>query len=172
MSAIQSKIIPFSRIGDVAAGLREMGRRIVFTNGCFDLLHIGHVRYLSAASACGDCLIVGLNSDQSVRRIKGPQRPVTPEDQRAEVLAALSCVDAITVFSDDTPKRLIAAVRPHVLVKGADWAEADIVGADIVRAASGDVIRIPVVKDVSTTGIIERIHGRRPLTSSQGKTPP
>lgn len=172
MNPIVSKIIPFSRIADAAAALREKGRRIVFTNGCFDLLHIGHVRYLSAARSCGDCLIVGLNADQSVRRIKGTERPVTPEDQRAEVLAALSCVDLITMFSEDTPRRLIAAVRPHVLVKGADWAEADIVGADIVRAAGGDVIRIPVVKDVSTTGIIERIRNMRPAPSSPGKTTP
>lgn len=159
MSEVHPKIIPFEQIAAVAEALREEGRRIVFTNGCFDLLHIGHVRYLTAARACGDCLVVGLNADASVRRIKGPQRPVTPEDQRAEVLAALSCVDLITLFSEDTPKRLIAAVRPHVLVKGADWAEADIVGADIVRAAGGDVVRIPVVTDVSTTGIIARICG-------------
>jgi len=115
------------------------------------------VRYLSAARACGDCLVLGLNADASVRRIKGPRRPVTPEDQRAEVLAALACVDLIVLFSEDTPYRLIAEVRPHVLVKGADWAESDIVGADIVRADGGEVVRIPVVKDVSTTGIIARI---------------
>ena len=163
--SVHPKIIPFERIAAVAEGLRQAGRRIVFTNGCFDLLHIGHVRYLTAARACGDCLIVGLNADQSVRRIKGPQRPVTPEDQRAEVLAALSCVDIITLFSEDTPKRLIAAVLPNVLVKGADWAEADIVGADIVRADGGDVVRIPVVTDVSTTGIIARICGGAPPPS-------
>ncbi|MFH1980527.1 MAG: D-glycero-beta-D-manno-heptose 1-phosphate adenylyltransferase [Pseudomonadota bacterium] len=170
MRPVQPKIIPFERIAAVAEGLREKGSRIVFTNGCFDLLHIGHIRYLSAARDCGDCLVVGLNADESVHRIKGPERPVTPEDQRAEVLAALSCVDFITVFSEDTPKRLIAAVRPHVLVKGADWAEADIVGADIVRADGGDVVRIPVVKDVSTTGIIARIRSAQPPLPP-GKTP-
>ncbi len=155
-------IIPHARVAAVSADLRRHGRCIVFTNGCFDLLHIGHVRYLTAARACGDCLIVGLNTDASVCRIKGPSRPVTPEDQRAEVLAALSCVDHVTLFDDDTPKALIAAVRPHVLVKGADWAEADIVGAGAVRADGGDVVRIPVVKDVSTTGIIARIRAMDP----------
>lgn len=150
-------IVAPHEIARLAADLRDRGRRIVFTNGCFDLLHVGHVRYLTAARACGDCLIVGLNSDASIRRIKGPRRPVTPEDQRAEVLAALACVDHVTLFSDDTPAALIAAVRPHVLVKGADWAEADIVGADGVKADGGRVVRIPLAQGVSTTGIIDRI---------------
>jgi rfaE bifunctional protein nucleotidyltransferase chain/domain len=103
-----------------------------------------------------------VNTDASVRRIKGPSRPVTPEAQRAEVLAALGCVDHVTLFGDDTPKRLIAAVCPHVLVKGADWAEADIVGAEAVRGTGGEVVRIPIVKDVSTTGIIARIRAMPP----------
>jgi len=162
MNADLPTIIPPARVAAVAEDLRRRGRRIVFTNGCFDLLHIGHVRYLTAARDCGDCLIVGVNTDGSVHRIKGPSRPVTPEAERAEVLAALSCVDHVTLFDDDTPQRLIAAVRPHVLVKGADWAEADIVGAEAVRADGGEVVRIPVVKDVSTTGIIARIRAMGP----------
>lgn len=162
MNADPPTIIPDTHVTAVAEDLRRQGRRIVFTNGCFDLLHIGHVRYLMAARACGDCLIIGVNTDASVRRIKGPSRPVTPEGQRAEVLAALGCVDHVTLFGDDTPKRLIDAVRPHVLVKGADWAEADIVGAEAVRADGGDVVRIPIVKDVSTTGIIARIRAMPP----------
>jgi rfaE bifunctional protein nucleotidyltransferase chain/domain len=157
MIADPPTIIPYSQSAAVADALRKAGRRIVFTNGCFDLIHIGHVRYLNAARQCGDCLFVGVNADASVRRIKGPNRPVTPEDQRAEVLAALRCVDVVTLFPEDTPRRLIAAVRPHVLVKGADWAAADIVGARQVSADGGEVVRIPLAENVSTTGIIARI---------------
>jgi len=157
MTSSSDKIVTFADAGRVAARHRQENRRIVFTNGCFDLLHIGHVRYLEDARGQGDLLFIGLNSDDSVRRLKGPERPVVPEAQRALVLAALSCVDYIAIFDDDSPLGLISAVLPDVLVKGADWAEGDIVGAEVVRRHGGAVVRVPVVPDVSTTRIIERI---------------
>lgn len=135
------------------------GRRIVFTNGCFDLLHPGHVRYLTAARALGDILVVGLNSDQSVRRLKGAGRPILGVDERAEVLLALSAVDHVVVFDEDTPRELIAALRPDILVKGADWALEDIVGREEVEATGGRVVRVDVVPGVSTTELIRRIRG-------------
>jgi D-beta-D-heptose 7-phosphate kinase/D-beta-D-heptose 1-phosphate adenosyltransferase len=140
-----------------AAGHREAGRRVVFTNGVFDLLHPGHVRYLQAARAEGDLLIVGINSDRSVRAIKGADRPITPEAERAELLAALACVDAVVVFDQETPAEIIRAVQPDVLVKGADWAADAIVGRDTVEGRGGKVVRIPVEDGWSTTGIVERI---------------
>ena len=136
---------------------RAAGRRIVFTNGVFDLLHPGHVRYLKAARALGDVLIVGLNGDTSVRRNKGPERPVNPQDERAEVLAALECVDAVVIFDEDTPAEIIRLVQPDVLVKGADWAADRIVGRDTVEARGGRVVRVPVESGYSTTEIVERI---------------
>jgi D-glycero-beta-D-manno-heptose 1-phosphate adenylyltransferase len=142
--------------------LKREGRRVVFTNGCFDIIHPGHTRYLGAARALGDYLIVALNSDRSVRSIKGPGRPVMPEDARAEVLASLAAVDAVVLFDRDDPLEVIRALEPDVLVKGADWKEEDIVGADVVRAAGGEVRRIDVVPGHSTTDIIERIRNRRP----------
>ena len=141
--------------------LRARGRTIVFTNGVFDLLHPGHVRYLQQARALGDALIVGVNSDRSVRAIKGPMRPITSEDERAELIAALACVDAAVVFDEDTPWQLIAAVEPDVLVKGADWAEDAIVGRDIVEARGGRVVRVPIESGYATTSIIDRIRGQR-----------
>src|SRR2546427_2669453 len=136
---------------------RAAGARVVFTNGCFDLLHPGHVRYLAAARALGDVLVVGLNSDASVRRLKGPGRPVLDVQERAEVLGALAAVDHLVVFDDDTPRRLIAALTPDVLVKGADWAADDIVGRDEVLARGGRVERIDLVPGVSTSALIARI---------------
>jgi len=141
------------------APLRRAGARVVFTNGCFDLLHPGHVRYLAAARALGDVLVVGLNSDASVRGLKGPGRPVLRAEERAEVLAGLSAVDHLVVFDDETPLALIGALRPDVLVKGADWSEADIAGAEEVRAAGGRVERIDLVPGVSTTELIRRLRG-------------
>jgi D-glycero-beta-D-manno-heptose 1-phosphate adenylyltransferase len=138
---------------------RAAGRTIVFTNGVFDLLHPGHLRYLQAARSHGDVLIVGLNSDASVRRNKGPGRPITPELERAEVLASLSCVDAVSIFDEDTPAAIIARVQPDVLVKGADWPADQIVGRDIVEARGGVVIREAVEKGYSTSAIIERVKG-------------
>lgn len=129
---------------------------MVFTNGCFDILHRGHVEYLSAARELGDVLVVGLNSDDSVARLKGPQRPINPQDDRAVVLAALAAVDAVTLFAEDTPRELIASLLPDLLVKGGDYREEDIVGGSEVRAAGGDVKIIPLVPGRSTTGIIKR----------------
>ena len=149
----------FTREGVTAhvAELRRRGLRVVFTNGVFDLLHPGHVRYLQAARAEGDVLIIGVNSDRSVHAIKGPTRPLIPEDERAEVLDALACVDAVVVFDEDTPADIIRAVQPDVLVKGADWAADRIVGRETVEARGGRVVRIPVEQGWSTSGIIERI---------------
>ncbi len=136
---------------------RAAGRRIVFTNGVFDILHPGHVRYLQAARALGDILIVGLNADESVRRSKGPGRPINPEDERGEMLAALACVDAVVIFGEDTPDDIIRRVQPDVLVKGADWAADQIVGRDTVEARGGKVVRMPVEEGFSTTLLVERI---------------
>lgn len=137
---------------------RAAGRRIVFTNGVFDILHPGHVRYLRDARALGDVLIVGLNSDRSARaQGKAPDRPINPEAERAEVLSALACVDAVVVFDDETPHEIIEAIQPDILVKGADWAADAIIGRDVVEARGGKVVRIPLAKGYSTTSIIERV---------------
>ena len=141
----------------LVAALRAAGRQIVFTNGVFDLLHPGHVRYLAQARALGDALVVGVNSDRSVRANKGPGRPITPQEERAEVLSALACVDAVVIFDADTPHELIAALRPDVLVKGADWPADEIVGRDIVEARGGKVVRVPIEIGYATSGIIDRI---------------
>jgi rfaE bifunctional protein nucleotidyltransferase chain/domain len=135
------------------------GKRVVFTNGCFDILHPGHVRYLSAARREGDALIVAINSDRSVRAIKGPTRPVNSETERAEVVTALSCVDAAVVFDEDTPHEIISLIQPDVLVKGADWAADRIVGRDIVEARGGVVIRVQIEEGHSTTAIVEKLRG-------------
>jgi D-beta-D-heptose 7-phosphate kinase/D-beta-D-heptose 1-phosphate adenosyltransferase len=137
--------------------LRAAGNTIVFTNGVFDLLHVGHLRYLQHARGLGDALIVGVNSDRSVRLIKGSDRPITPEGERAEVLEALACVDGVVIFDEDTPRNLILALQPDVLVKGADWAEDAIVGRDIVEARGGRVVRVAIEPGHSTTNIVERI---------------
>ena len=142
------------------APLRAAGKRVVFTNGCFDLLHPGHVRYLATARALGDVLVVGLNSDASVRRLKGPGRPVLGARERAEVLAGLAAVDHVIVFEEDTPRELIAALAPEVLAKGADWAPEDIVGRVEVERAGGRVERIPLVPGISTSEILRRIRER------------
>lgn len=141
----------------VVERLRAAGKTIVFTNGVFDLLHVGHLRYLRQARALGDALIVGLNSDRSVRAVKGAGRPITPEDERAEILGALACVDGVVVFDEDTPHDVIAALQPHVLVKGADWAADAIVGRDLVEAAGGRVVRIPIEAGHSTSALVEKI---------------
>ena len=154
---MQSKILNLIELKRAVEAERERGRRVVFTNGCFDILHVGHVTYLEAARGCGDLLVVGLNSDRSVRTIKGEKRPVVTESQRARVLAALSCVDYVTIFDEPDPYNLISALRPHVLVKGADWAEADIIGADVVRENGGRVERIRLEPEISTSIIIEKI---------------
>ena len=132
-------------------------KKVVFTNGCFDILHAGHVRYLKKARSLGDLLVVGLNSDHSVRRLKGSTRPIVPQKERAEVLSALECVDFVVIFNDETPLKLIEAIQPGVLAKGADWAAKDIVGAWAVKKGGGRVARITLVKGRSTTNIIRRV---------------
>ena len=136
---------------------RADGRRIVFTNGVFDLLHPGHLRYLQQSRELGNTLVVGVNSDRSVRAIKGESRPVTPEHERAEILAALACVDVVVLFDEDTPYALISRLQPDVLVKGADWPEEAMVGRDIVEARGGRVVRVPFEPGYSTTNVIEKI---------------
>ncbi|HVF44036.1 MAG TPA: D-glycero-beta-D-manno-heptose 1-phosphate adenylyltransferase [Pyrinomonadaceae bacterium] len=138
-------------------GLRAEGRRLVFTNGCFDILHVGHVRYLSAARALGDALLVAINSDASVRALKGAGRPILSEAERAEILAALSPVDFVTVFEEESPRALISEVLPDVLVKGGDYRLDEIHGREEVERAGGRVLSLPFVEGASTTGIIERI---------------
>jgi rfaE bifunctional protein nucleotidyltransferase chain/domain len=140
-----------------AAALRAAGRTLVFTNGVFDLLHPGHVRYLAEARAHGDALIVAVNSDRSVRAIKGPARPVNPQDDRAEVLSALASVDAVVIFDEEDPHAVISEIQPDVLVKGADWEADRIVGRDVVEARGGRVVRITFAPGFSTTSMIEKI---------------
>ena len=153
----EKKIVAFSRAKALALRLRAKGNRIVFTNGCFDILHAGHVKYLGKAKSLGDLLILGLNSDCSVKKIKGPSRPIVSQKDRAVVIASLGFVDYVIIFSDTTPLRLIKAIRPHVLVKGADWKIGKIVGADFVKSYGGRIVAIPLVKGRSTTGLIRRI---------------
>jgi len=138
---------------------KRNGKRVVFTNGCFDVLHPGHIHSLEAARALGDCLIVGLNGDESVRRLKGAGRPVIPAGERAEILASLECVDAVVVFEDLTPEKVIAALLPDVLVKGGDWPGNQIVGRAEVEAAGGQVVLVDTVPGYSTTEILKRIRG-------------
>ena len=146
------KMIERPEIKGIAEKWRSEGRKIVFTNGCFDILHIGHVRYLKEAAGLGDVLIVGLNSDSSISRIK-PGRPLTPEKERAEILSSLSVVDFTTIFDEDTPYELIRDVQPDILVKGSDWAKKDIVGADIAK----EVHTVPITEGISTSVIVDRI---------------
>jgi rfaE bifunctional protein nucleotidyltransferase chain/domain len=141
----------------VREALRAEGRRLVFTNGCFDILHVGHVRYLARARSLGDALLVAINSDRSVRALKGAGRPVLNEGERAELLAALSSVDFVTVFEEDSPRALIAEVLPDVLVKGGDYALEEIHGREEVERAGGRVLSLPFVEGASTTNIIERV---------------
>jgi rfaE bifunctional protein nucleotidyltransferase chain/domain len=136
---------------------KRNGKRVVFTNGCFDLLHPGHIRLLEAAHALGDVLIVGLNSDESVRSLKGPERPVIPQQERAEILASLECVDGVVIFEEFTPQRVVAALLPDVLVKGGDWPGNQIVGREEVEAAGGKVVLVDVVQGYSTTEILNKI---------------
>ncbi len=157
---MDDKVFPLDRLISRVAGWRQAGQRIVFTNGCFDILHIGHIRLLEEARRKGDRLIVGLNSDASVRRLKGPLRPIVGEEERARVLAALSAVDAVVVFAEDTPLRLIAAIRPDVLIKGGDYTEETVVGASEVRAWGGRVELIPLVPGTSTTRLLKKSASR------------
>jgi D-beta-D-heptose 7-phosphate kinase/D-beta-D-heptose 1-phosphate adenosyltransferase len=154
---MDEKILSRDRAAQVRARLRAEGRRLVFTNGCFDLLHVGHVRYLREARSLGDALIVAINSDRAVRELKGAGRPVMPAGERAEVLAALEAVSYVTVFDELSPRRLIAELLPDVLVKGGDYALSEIHGREEVEAAGGRVVALPFVEGASTTDIIRRV---------------
>lgn len=145
-----------ARLGQV----RKSGQKIVFTNGCFDILHVGHVRYLADARSEGDLLVVGLNSDASVRIIKGDKRPIVCQNHRAEVLASIGCVDFIVIFDEPDPLKLIQTLKPDVLVKGEDWTEDAIVGAEFVKSQGGKIVRISFVEELSTTAVIEKIRQR------------
>ncbi len=158
LKVIKSKIFTIEQIQKQIAIWRFKEKKIVFTNGCFDIIHLGHVEYLAQARDLGHILIVGLNSDESVHRIKGPHRPVNKESAREITLAAFSFVDGVVVFSEDTPFNLIQVIQPDVLVKGKDYDEKEIVGADIVKARGGEVVTIDLVKGYSTTHTIEKTH--------------
>lgn len=155
-----SKIVPASALGPLGKRLRRSGRCVVFTNGCFDLVHPGHLALLEAARALGDALVVGVNSDGSVRRLKGPGRPLVPQKDRARMLAALECVDHVTIFSGSTPLRTILRLRPDVLVKGADWRRDDIVGRAEVEGWGGRVARVALKGSYSTTRLLGRLSGK------------
>jgi D-glycero-beta-D-manno-heptose 1-phosphate adenylyltransferase len=164
------KVKTLKEIIPLRAALRERGKKLVFTNGCFDILHVGHVRYLNEARSLGDALIVGINSDRSVREIKGATRPIIPEADRAEVIAALASVDYVFIFDDPTPKQVIDAIVPDVLVKGADWDISEIVGRDTVESAGGVVRNVPLVEGSSTTDIIRRVLDHFGKTSAGQKS--
>lgn len=157
---LEEKLLSAESIGRFVNAKRFIGKKIVFTNGCFDILHAGHVDYLTQARDLGGFLVIGLNSDDSVKRLnKGPERPINTQEARAKVLAGLGCVDAIVVFDQDTPYELIKLVQPDVLVKGGDWKPEDIVGNDIVKARGGITTTIPFVDGFSTTGIVKKLKG-------------
>jgi len=137
--------------------LKKNGKRIVFTNGCFDILHVGHVRYLEQAKSLGDVLVVGINSDRSVRGLKGPRRPILPVEERGEILSGLGCTDYITVFDEPTPFELVSLLQPDVLVKGGDWTPEQVVGREVVEGSGGRVVILPFVEGSSTTNIIDVI---------------
>ena len=155
------RVLTAAEAAAFADSIRARGGAVVFTNGVFDLLHPGHIRYLRDARALGDALIVAINSDRSVRANKGEGRPVNPQDERAEVLLALDAVDAVTVFDEETPHAIITAVQPDVLVKGADWGPDNIVGRDIVEARGGRVVRMALAPGFSTTALLDKVRARR-----------
>jgi D-beta-D-heptose 7-phosphate kinase/D-beta-D-heptose 1-phosphate adenosyltransferase len=155
------RVVDASTLRRELSALRAAGKRVVFTNGCFDILHAGHARYLHEARREGDVLVVGLNSDESVRRLKGDGRPVVPQDDRAELLASLGCVDYVVVFGEDTPERIIREVEPDVLVKGEDWKDKGVVGREFVEARGGKVVLVKLLPGRSTTSIVERARGRK-----------
>lgn len=155
---MHEKVLSRSEVVSALTARRTQGQRVVFTNGCFDLMHVGHTRYLQAARELGDLLVVGVNTDRSVRSLnKGLDRPIVPEHQRAEVLAALACVDYVVLFDEPDPGRLIIEIQPDVLVKGGDWTPDKIIGRETVEARGGVVKTIPLVPGVSTTALVEKI---------------
>jgi len=153
----EEKVKEKENLRKVLRDLRAKGKRVVFTNGCFDLLHIGHLRYLERAKALGDILVVGINSDSSVRRLKGPKRPILPLVERMEILSGLRCVDFVISFNEKTPLQLISFLKPHVLVKGGDWTKETTVGKEVVERLGGEVVILPFVEGNSTTNIIETV---------------
>jgi len=158
---MSAKVLTSAQLIPILDQVRAQQKRVVFTNGCFDLMHVGHTRYLQAAKQLGDLLVVGLNSDDSIRSLnKAPDRPIVPEAQRAEVLAALGCVDYVVIFTEPDPLNLITALQPDVLVKGGDWPVDRIVGREIVERRGGTVRTIPLVPGVSTTALIQRIRSQ------------
>ena len=152
-----AKVVDVSRLREALGAERKAGRSVVFTNGCFDLLHAGHLGLLESAAELGDVLVVGLNGDESVRRLKGPDRPFVPFDERAELLAGLGVVDWVVGFDDDTPAALIDEVLPDILVKGGDWRLDQIVGRETVESRGGRVVTVPLRSDLSTTSLVDRI---------------
>jgi D-beta-D-heptose 7-phosphate kinase/D-beta-D-heptose 1-phosphate adenosyltransferase len=156
---VNKKIVGRARLRAILRKLQASGKRVVFTNGCFDIIHAGHVRYLRKARSLGDLLVIGMNSDKSVRRLKGRGRPLVKEADRAELLAALEMVDCVTIFDEDTPASLIEALKPDVLVKGGDYGLKEVVGRETVKASGGRVVIVPLVKGRSTTGLIKKIRG-------------
>lgn len=154
---MNKKVLSSAAAAKLCQTLRRSGKKIVFTNGCFDILHLGHVRYLSRARKLGDVLVVGLNSDASIRRLKGPERPINRQSDRAEVLSALEPVSFVCLFNQDTPLKLIQKVKPHVLVKGGDWKGKEVVGADWVHSYGGKLKLISFVKGRSSTAVLEKI---------------
>jgi D-beta-D-heptose 7-phosphate kinase/D-beta-D-heptose 1-phosphate adenosyltransferase len=165
---LRRKLLSRTKAEETIERERAAGRRVVFTNGCFDLLHVGHARYLDAARRQGDCLIVAVNADATVRALKGPGRPVLPLDERMRVLAALASVDYVVAFEEPTPAELLRELRPHVLVKGGDYTIDEVIGRDIVWAGGGDVCVIPPVEGLSTTRTVERIQA---ASSKRSKDP-
>ena len=157
---LQKKIFPLDQLVSELQGLQAQGKKAVFTNGCFDLMHVGHTRYLTQARKSGDLLIVGLNSDASIARLKGPKRPLVPLDERLEMLANFWFIDFVIPFEEDTPLNLITALQPDLLVKGGDWSIDSIVGREVVEAKGGRVFNIPLVEGRSTTNLIEKIAHR------------
>ncbi len=155
---MKEKIVSLAEAVAAAAMARAAGKKVVFTNGCFDILHVGHTRYLSQAKALGDMLVVGVNSDSSVRGLeKAPERPLVTEDERAEILASLAVVDVVCIFDEPTPAKLVEKINPQILVKGGDWPTDKIVGAEYVLAHGGQVLSIPLVEGHSTTNLVDKI---------------
>ena len=157
MSSFTLKLKPLAKTLSLLRKEKKKGRKIVFTNGCFDVLHVGHVRYLKKAKSLGDVLVIGLNTDASVKRLKGSGRPLNKEKDRAEVLGALAFVDRVVFFSEATPERLIRAVRPDLIVKGGDWKKKDIVGSAFVESYGGKARSLPYIRGFSTTGLLDKI---------------
>jgi len=157
---LKNKIEDRKDLKKVVERLKKEGKRVVFTNGCFDLIHVGHTRYLEEAKKLGDILIVAVNSDQSVRAIKGNKRPIITEEERAEVLSALQCVDFVVIFDEPDPLNIISSLKPDVMVKGGDWSEDAIIGREVVESIGGKVVLIPEIKGSSTSSIIDKIVNR------------